>query len=67
MSQFLFYNRILVLDLNLSMFHTSLTHCYSLYLIPYYYVKLFLLGMLNCATEVRDNVARTKEMNPRSL
>lgn len=65
MSQFLVYSHILGLDLNLSMFHTSLTCCYLLYLIPYYYVKLFLLGMLNCVTEVRDNVACTREMNPR--
>lgn len=40
---------------NLSIFHTSLTHCYVPCLIPYYYVKLFLPGMLNCAAEVRDN------------
>lgn len=67
MSQFLFYNHILLLALNLSMFHTSLTHCYSLYLISYYYVKLFLPGMMNCATEVRGNVACTRETNSRSL
>lgn len=30
-------------------------------------MKLFLPGMLNCATEVRDNVVFTREMNSRSL